>query len=82
MNSNDKIIGRINELANKQKKETLTEDEIKEQQKLRKIYLKNFREGFISQIKNIKVVNDQGEDVTPDKIKELKKQGDKNEKIN
>ena len=64
-----KLIARINELANKKKTSGLTDEESKEQQELRQIYLKEFRKGFESQLKNIKVVDPNGNDVTPKKKK-------------
>ena len=48
--TNDKLIVRINELAKKAKTVGLTEDEIKERDKLRKEYIKNFREQFKTEI--------------------------------
>ncbi|MTI48583.1 DUF896 domain-containing protein [Sporosalibacterium faouarense] len=50
-------IARINFLANKSKKEGLTDEEKEEQQKLRKEYLKNFRESFRKQLDNIEIVD-------------------------
>ena len=50
-------IDRINFLANKSKKEGLTEEEKQEQKKLREEYLKNFRENFRKQLECIKIVD-------------------------
>ncbi|TCT26669.1 uncharacterized protein YnzC (UPF0291/DUF896 family) [Melghiribacillus thermohalophilus] len=72
MISKDKI-QRINELARKAKSEGLTEKERNEQQNLRQEYLKSVRESFKNQLKSIKVVDPSGKDVTPEKLKELKK---------
>ncbi|MBO8137371.1 MAG: DUF896 domain-containing protein [Desulfotomaculum sp.] len=44
------LVGRINALARKQRSEGLTEDEKKEQQKLRQIYLKGIRQQVINQL--------------------------------
>lgn len=57
-----KLIERINFLANKKKTVGLTEEEQKEQEKLRKEYLKLFREGFRQRLESIKVVKEYKED--------------------
>lgn len=59
-----KLIDRINFLANKSKtEEGLTEEELAEQAELRKEYLRLFREGFRQRLESIKVVkgNDENE---------------------
>ncbi len=59
-----KLIDRINFLANKSKtEEGLTEEELAEQAELRKEYLRLFREGFRQRLESIKVVkeNDKNE---------------------
>lgn len=66
-------MARINELARKKKTVGLTEEELQEQQKLRSQYLKIFRQGFEQQLTSVKVVNPEGKDITPQKIKDLKK---------
>jgi len=66
------LINRINYLANKSKKEGLTENEKEEQQKLRKEYLKMIRGQVENQLAGIKVVDEEGKDITPDKVKDLK----------
>lgn len=70
----EKLIKRINELSAKSKNNTITDAERAEQAQLRKEYIEKFRESFKSHIGNIKVVNDDGEDITPQKIKDLKKE--------
>ena len=72
MESMDQLVERINELANKSKTVGLSEEELAEQKELRQKYLKAFRENFKSQMSTIKIVDETGEDVTPEKIKELK----------
>lgn len=67
------LIKRINELANKSKAEGLTEDEKEEQQKLRKEYIEIFRGNVKNTLMNVKVVDEEGRDVTPKKLK--KEQG-------
>ena len=63
------LIKRINELANKSKAEGLTEDEKEEQQKLRKEYIEIFRGNVKNTLMNVKVVDEEGRDVTPEKLK-------------
>jgi len=68
-----KKIERINYLANKSKSEGLTAQEKEEQQKLRKDYLKNIRQSFKNQFKTMTVIDTEGNDVTPKKVKDLQK---------
>lgn len=67
-------LARINELAAKKKKEGLTVEEAKEQSKLRSEYLQTFRQSFKNTIENVTIIDPNGNDVTPDKVKQLKKQ--------
>lgn len=60
---------RINELANKSKTTGLDDLEKKEQEKLRKEYIKQFRSSFKNTLLNTKVVDSEGNDVTPKKLK-------------
>ena len=71
MSNNNLNIDRINELAKKE--QGLTEAEAKEQSKLRKQYLDSFREGFKQQIESTKVIDPEGNDVTPEKLKNSRK---------
>lgn len=73
MLSEDKM-KRINELARKKKNEGLTEEEIKEQDALRKEYLKAFRSGMRHHIEGMKIVDPTGADVTPEKLKKIQKE--------
>ena len=66
-------IARINELSKKKKAGTLTEAEATEQTQLRKEYLDTFRNSMRETIENVKVVDAEGNDVTPEKVKEAKK---------
>lgn len=54
---NEKLIERINFLANKKKKEGLSEVEIAEQNKLRKEYLEHFKKGFKQQLNAVEIVD-------------------------
>ena len=56
------LIDRINFLANKKKTVGLTEDEQKEQEELRKEYLRLFREGFRQRLESIKIQKEYKED--------------------
>jgi len=62
-------IDRINELSKKSKAKGLTEKEKTEQQALRKEYLQAFRSSMKSTLKGVTVVDPNGNDVTPQKIK-------------
>ena len=62
-----KLIDRLNELSKISKTRELTENEKKESDELRAIYLKQFRQGFMQTLDNVKVVDSKGNDVTPNK---------------
>ena len=51
----EKLLARINALANKAKTQELTEVELKEQNDLRQEYLKLFRAGLRQQLDNAKI---------------------------
>lgn len=67
-------IARINELAKKKKAEGLSKEEEKEQILLREEYLTAFRSGMRYHIEGMKIVDPEGNDVTPDKLKEIQKE--------
>lgn len=75
-------LNRINTLANKAKKDGLTEKEKEEQQKLRKEYLKNVRTSFTNEMKGMTVIDPAGNDVTPKKVRDLQKQNKKDTQSN
>ena len=64
-------LNRINELARKKTKTGLSEDEKQEQAQLRQEYLADFRSGFTQQIESIKVVDQEGKDLTPEKVRKI-----------
>ncbi|KKB71706.1 MULTISPECIES: DUF896 domain-containing protein [Bacillus] len=65
-------IARINELAKKSKTGSLTDEEKAEQQKLRQEYLKGVRASMKNTLKNVTIVDPEGNDVTPEKLKKEK----------
>lgn len=68
----EELIKRINDLANKSKEEELSTEEKSEQKKLRKEYLAKIRGQVKTQLATVKVVDEEGKDITPDKLKDLK----------
>lgn len=67
------LIGRINELANKSKIEELTVEEKQEQKELREKYLERFRGRMKQTLMGVKVVDEEGQDITPEKLKDAQK---------
>ena len=65
-------IARINELSKKSKTIGLTSQEAKEQTQLRSEYLQTFRKSMVKTIENMTVLDPEGNDVTPDKVKKIK----------
>ena len=64
-------LARINELAKIAKTRELTKKEKDERHKLRQDYIKNFRKSFTNQFKTMKVIDPEGNDVTPQKVRDL-----------
>lgn len=62
-------IDRINELSKKSKTIGLTATEKEEQQSLRTEYLQTFRSSMKNTLKGVTIVDPNGNDVTPQKIK-------------
>lgn len=56
----DELIKRINYLSKKSKTEGLTEAEKKEQEDLRKEYIRQFRQGMLNTLDNVYVVDKDG----------------------
>lgn len=54
------MIQRINELAKKKREQGLTEEELREQKELYKIYLGEIRGQFSSTLDNVRVVDSDG----------------------
>lgn len=70
-------INRINELSKKSKEAGLTDAEKEEQKELRQEYLKNVRKSFKNQFKSMTVMDPEGNDVTPKKVRDMQ---DRNKK--
>ncbi|PLT28140.1 DUF896 domain-containing protein [Peribacillus deserti] len=65
-------LARINQLAKKAKQEALTTEEAKEQSTLRREYLETFRASMANTLENVTVIDPEGNDVTPEKLKQIK----------
>ena len=63
----DEVIARINELARKAKTVGLTDDELAERDKLRRIYIDSVKASLVGQLENTYIVNPDGtkKKVTP-----------------
>lgn len=69
----DKLLKRINELAHKNKKGGLTEAETRERERLRREYIKNFREAMRSNIEMMRIFDKDGKEVTPEKVRNIQR---------
>lgn len=56
----DEVIARINKLAHKAKAEGLTEEEISERDKLRRIYIDAVKANLVGQLENTYIVDPDG----------------------
>ena len=56
----DEVIARINQLAKKAKTEGLSEEELQERGKLRRIYIDNIKAGLVGQMENTYIVSPDG----------------------
>ena len=56
----DEVIARINELAHKAKAEGLTQEEITERDKLRRIYIDSVKANLVGQLENTYIVRPDG----------------------
>ena len=54
------VIARINELAAKNKAEGLTEEELAERDKLRRIYIDSYKANLVAQLENTYIVQPDG----------------------
>ena len=67
-------INRINELAKKKKAGTLTPEEKVEQAQLREEYIEGYRRAISHHIEGIKLVDEDGNDVTPEKLRQVQRE--------
>ena len=65
-------LARISELSKKSKTVGLSIEEAKEQSALRKEYLETFRATMRDTIESVKVIDPEGNDITPEKVKKAK----------
>ncbi|WP_335871776.1 DUF896 domain-containing protein [Bacillus sp. 2205SS5-2] len=63
-------LARLNQLSKIAKAGTLSVEETIERQDLRQEYLSNFRNSMKSTIENTRVIDPNGNDVTPQKVKD------------
>ncbi len=66
------LLTKINELAAKNKEIGLTSAELQQRDQLRKQYLQQIRGQVLANINSFTLVDESGQDVTPEKIKEYK----------
>ncbi|GBG96406.1 DUF896 domain-containing protein [Lactococcus termiticola] len=72
--SNEQI-ERINALAAKNKTpEGLTAEEVEERKALRELYLDSVRASLRAQVESVKLVDEAGNDVTPEKLKKVQRE--------
>ena len=61
------IIAKINSLNATKKERELTTEELEELAKYRQLYLQNFKANMRNILDNTRVINENGEDITPKK---------------
>ena len=61
------VIDKINSLNATKKERELTTEELEELAKYRQLYLQNFKANMRNILENTKVINEDGEDITPKK---------------
>ena len=61
------IIAKINTLNATKKERELTTEELEELAKYRQLYLQNFKANMRNILDNTRVINENGEDITPKK---------------
>ncbi|KNG79650.1 DUF896 domain-containing protein [Mycoplasma sp. HU2014] len=66
------VVDEINKLAKIKKERSLNEQESRTRELLKQRYLELFRQNFKQQLSNIKVVDENNNDITSEKIKKLR----------
>ena len=61
------VIAKINSLNSTKKERELTTEELEELAKYRQLYLQNFKANMRNILDNTRVINENGEDITPNK---------------
>ena len=61
------VIDKINSLNATKKERELTTEELEELAKYRQLYLQNFKANMRNIVDNTRVINENGEDITPKK---------------
>ena len=61
------VIAKINSLNATKKERELTTEELEELAKYRQLYLQNFKANMRNILDNTRVINENGEDITPKK---------------
>ena len=61
------VIAKINSLNSTKKERELTTEELEELAKYRQLYLQNLKANMRNILDNTKVINENGEDITPKK---------------
>lgn len=75
----EKQLARIRELSQRKKTGKLTEAEAEERAELHQQYLQFFRQNMRQHIEGIKIVDKEGNDLTSDKVKEIREQRNQEE---
>ena len=63
----NEVIAKINSLNATKRERELTTEELEELAKYRQLYLQNFKANMRNILDNTKVINENGEDITPKK---------------
>ena len=67
-------MNRINKIDKKKKAGTLTPEEKVEQAQLREEYIEGYRRAIRHHIEGIKLVDEDGNDVTPEKLRQVQRE--------